>query len=69
MGHRINKGNKTLQKDRRLRIDDDRLTSDGETVKTLAYNLQDINRGGEPILAHMTPLAAQLLQNVTTALT
>jgi hypothetical protein len=64
MGHRMDQGIKTFQKDRGLQVDG-RLDPQGETIRALAQNLQDMGRRGDTILAHITPLEAQLLHNIT----
>jgi len=64
VGQRMDQGIKVFQKDRGLQADG-RLDPQGPTHKALAQNLQDMGRGGDTILAHITPVEAQLLHNIT----
>jgi hypothetical protein len=55
---------KGFQKKRGLKVDG-QINPGGPTIKAMAQNLQDMGRNGDTILAHITPLEAKLLHEIT----
>ncbi|NQV46543.1 MAG: peptidoglycan-binding protein [Rhodospirillaceae bacterium] len=63
-GTRLEDAIKGFQKDNGL-MTDGRINADGETIKALGQTLQGMGRGGDTLLAHLTPEEAWLLDQIT----
>ena len=63
-GARLKQAVRKFQKAHALRIDGD-VNPHGETIRTIAQNLQGMGRRGDKVLAHLTPEEARFLHENT----
>ena len=63
-GTHLEEAVKSFQKTNGLKVDG-AVSPEGETIRALAQNLQDMGRHGDTVLAHLTPGEAEFLHDIT----